>query len=64
MRFGVKGQHDVTGMLRGGKRLEVEFKADGKKMTDDQRAYADAVNGGGGLAVCAYSVDDILRALS
>lgn len=63
MRFGVKGAHDVTGMLRGGRRLEVEFKGDGGKLSDDQRAYGEAVNGGGGLAIVAFSVDELVAKL-
>jgi hypothetical protein len=63
IRFGVKGAHDVTGMLRGGRRLEIETKAEGRKLTDDQAAFAQGVNGGGGLAILAYSVDDVVKAL-
>lgn len=64
MRFGVKGAHDVTGMLRGGRRLEIEFKGDGGKLSEDQRAYAEAVNGGGGLAIVAYSVTELVDELA
>lgn len=62
-RYGVKDGGDITGMLKGGRRLEVETKSDKGKPSDEQQAFGDAVNGGGGLWICAHSVDDVERAL-
>lgn len=59
VRFNPKGWGDITGMLRGGRHLSVECKAEGEEYTDDQRAHAARVNRGGGLAFIARSVEDV-----
>lgn len=63
MRFGIKGAADITGMLRGGRRLEVECKADRGAVRDDQDVFLQAVSGGGGLGVVVRSVDELVEAL-
>lgn len=63
IRFAFKGCSDILGMLRGGRFLAVECKRAGERPTDEQRAFIDAVNGGGGLAFVACSIDDVARAL-
>ena len=55
VRFSFKGCSDILGALKGGRFLAVETKATGKTASDDQQAFLDAVNAGGGLGVC---VDD------
>lgn len=64
MRFGVKGAADITGMLRGGRRLEVECKSDTGRLEDEQLQFLDAINGGGGLGIVARSVDELVEALA
>lgn len=64
MQFGVKGGADVSGMLRGGRLLQVECKSDRGKLSADQEVFGQAVNGGGGLWLVARSVDDVMRALA
>lgn len=64
MRFGFKGAADITGMLRGGKRLEIEVKADRGVVSDDQTAFLQVVNGGGGLGMVVRSVDEVMRGLA
>jgi hypothetical protein len=64
MRFGIPGQGDITGMLRGGKRLEIECKSDRGKLRDDQVEFGQAVNGGGGLYIVVRSVDELVRGLA
>lgn len=64
MRFGIKGAADLTGMLRGGRRLEIECKADRGVVSDEQKAFGEGVNGGGGLWILARGIDDVMRALN
>lgn len=64
LRFNFKGAADITGMLRGGKRFECEVKADRGVVSDEQTAFIEAVNGGGGLAFVARSVNDVMRGLA
>lgn len=64
VRYGLKNGGDITGMFRGtGRRLEVETKSDTGRVKDDQAAFGQAVNGGGGLWVIARSIDDVADAL-
>lgn len=63
MQFAFPGASDVGGMLRGGRVLAIECKAIDGQVTDDQQAYLDAVNGGGGLGMVARSIDEVIRAL-
>jgi hypothetical protein len=65
MRFGIPGMSDVIGMLRrSGRLLTIECKAVDGIVSDEQAAYLDAVNGGGGLGIVARNLDDVMRALA
>lgn len=65
MRFGYRGQPDISGMLRGSGRLLVaEAKADRGVVSDDQAAVIEAVNRGGGLGIVFRSVDELAEALA
>lgn len=64
VRYGIPGQGDHTGMLRGGRRLEVEYKRSvGGRYSDDQIAFGEAVNGGGGLYLRARSLEELMEGL-
>lgn len=63
MQFGFPGAADITGQLRDGLRLEVEVKRKGEKLTDEQEAFLDAVNGARGVGFVAYRIEDIAEAL-
>ena len=39
MTFGVKGQSDVYGIIRGGRIIELELKAANGKLSEDQLAW-------------------------
>jgi hypothetical protein len=65
MRFSFKGAADISGLLRGsGKRLEVECKSDSGKATEEQEAFIDATNVGGGKALIVRSVDELVQGLA
>jgi len=68
VRFGVKGQSDITGILPDGRRLEIEVKKPGylkhlsKKKRwhlEEQQTYQDMINKNNGLAFCALCVEDV-----
>lgn len=66
VKFGMTGAADITGMLRGGRRLEVECKRSGKMPSPAQNAYLFMVNKDGGWACWVDSVSklsDLLNAL-
>ncbi len=55
VRFGIPGQADITGLLRGF-RLEVEAKASGKTPTPLQEAWLGSIREAGGVAFWCDSV--------
>ena len=63
VRFGVPGQADLTGILPGGLRLEVEVKSLGGRQSPQQQAYQRMIQRFGGIYVLARSVEDVGRAL-
>jgi hypothetical protein len=63
VRFGVPGQADLTGILPGGKRLEIEVKTNFGQQTEEQKAYQRIIERFGGVYVLARSVEDVWRAI-
>lgn len=59
---GVDGISDIIGIYKG-RFLAIEVKRIGNKPTDDQRAFLERVDKEGGIAIVAYSVDDVVSAL-
>lgn len=57
------GKADITGMLAGGRFFALEVKQRGKKATEDQREYLEAVSSGGGIAATVRSFQDAKMAL-
>ena len=64
VRFGVPGQADLTGILPGGRRLEIEVKSTDGRQTEEQRNYQRMIERFGGVYVLARSVEDVRRALA
>lgn len=58
VRFGAPGQGDLSGILRGGRRLELEVKAPGGRPTEQQARFGAMVNAMGGLWAVVRSVDE------
>lgn len=63
VRFGVPGQADLTGILPGGRRLEIEVKSPTGQQTPEQRNYQRMVERFGGVYVLARSVEDVWAAI-
>jgi len=61
--FGVPGQADLTGILPGGIRLEIEVKGPRGRQSQKQRCYQQMIEAFGGVYVLARSVDDVQRAI-
>jgi len=64
VRFGVKGQGDISGILRGGRRLEIEVKSATGAQSEDQLRFQLMIESMGGLYVLARSVDDAVTAIN
>jgi len=63
VRYGVRGQGDLTGVVAGGRRLEIEVKRPGQRQTKEQRLFGEMITRFGGLYVLARSVEDVLAAM-
>ena len=57
--FGVKGQADLSGILDGGYRFEVEVKAPAGRQSKDQAIYQRVIEAKGGLYILARSIEDV-----
>lgn len=64
VRFGVPGQADISGILAGGRRLEVEIKAPGGVQSAQQRAFQTMITTFGGLYVVARSAAEAIHAVN
>jgi len=59
----VDGISDIIGIYKG-RFLSIEVKKVGNKPTDHQRDFLTRVDKEGGIAIVAYSVDDVVSALA
>lgn len=63
VHFGVPGQADISGILRGGRRLEVEVKSDRGRQSPEQREFQHRIEALGGLYLLAYELEPTLAAV-
>lgn len=61
--FGIPGQADLSGLLPGGIRLEIECKTEDGRLSIEQRNFQCMIQRFGGVYVVARSVDDVWRAI-
>jgi hypothetical protein len=59
LRAGWTGAADLTGQLRDGRRLEVEVKRPGGRVTEHQRHFLEIVARHGGVAGVVRSIGDM-----
>jgi len=64
VRFGIRGQADLTGILPDGRRLEVEVKSATGRQTAEQKAFQDMIERFHGVYILARSVEDVRRKLA
>jgi hypothetical protein len=63
VRFGIPGQADISGILAGGRRIEIECKSPTGRQSEDQRRWQAMIEKFGGLYVLARSTEDVRAAL-
>lgn len=61
--FGVTGQADISGLIRGGKRLEVEVKTASGRQSPKQRVFQHQIEALGGLYLVCHGVEEIRATL-
>lgn len=63
IRFGVKGAADITGLLKGGVRLEVEVKTGSARQTPHQVEYQKMIEAMGGIYLVARDGEEFINQL-
>ena len=63
VQFGFKGCPDIIGMTRTGQFIGIECKSATGRLSAEQRAFLAKVQKGGGIAIVARSLDDVMPAL-
>lgn len=63
VRFGVKGQWDISGILDDGRRLEIECKRPGKKLRHEQETWGRMIRRFGGVTIPEATLEDVDREL-
>lgn len=51
MTFGIDGQADITGILKNGRRLEVEIKTGNAKQSEEQILFQKMIEANNGLYI-------------
>lgn len=64
VRSGVKGQADISGILMGGRRIEIEVKTATGQQRPEQKKWQAMIERFGGLYVLARTPDDVERAIT
>lgn len=64
VRFGLKGQSDLQGVLKGGRAVFIEAKTRTGRLRPEQEAFGRMVQSMGALFVVARSLADVDAALS
>jgi hypothetical protein len=59
LRWGTPGCGDITGILPGGRRLEIECKTDAGTQSGAQRAFQAIIEQHGGRYVVARTIEDV-----
>jgi hypothetical protein len=57
---GEKGISDIIGCDKSGKFIAIEVKRKGNKPTDEQLDFLRRIKESGGIAILAYSLDDVM----
>lgn len=57
--FGLPGAGDVSGLIRGGRRLEIEIKSDTGRQSEQQRRFQAMIESLGGLYLVVRNVSDL-----
>lgn len=60
VRFGLPGQADITGLMRPGRRVELEIKGPHGRVTPEQEAFGEWIRALGGLYLVCRSLEDAM----
>ena len=61
LKFGIKGQADISGITDTGQRIEIECKTGKGRLSKEQKRWRAMIEKFGGVYVLARSVEDVER---
>ena len=61
LALGEKGISDIIGCSPEGRFVAVEVKRKGIHLSPDQEYFLNKIRAAGGIAILAYSIDDVLK---
>lgn len=61
-KVGIKGSSDIIGVDKNGRGLAIEVKKKGGKTSPEQDLFLKQIKDRGGVALVAYSLDDVINA--
>lgn len=61
LQFGKKGSGDITGLLKNGKRLEIEVKDEKGKQSEEQKNFQQMIKNNKGLYILARCLGDVIK---
>jgi hypothetical protein len=61
IRFGMQGSADISGVIRGGRRLEIEVKTKTGRLSEAQELFGARINELGGLWFVARTADEAIQ---
>ena len=61
IHFGLVGSADISGILKGGRRLEIEVKTGSGRQTLEQKAFGEMITAMGGLHIVARDLNETVR---
>lgn len=62
--YKIRGVSDILGVLRGGRILAIEVKAEKGRVSPEQKRFIDMINAAGGKAFVARSIEDLEKNLN
>lgn len=63
IKFGKKGAADITGLLKDGRRIEVECKVGSNKQSEDQVIFQRMIEINNGIYILCYSPQELITKL-
>ena len=63
VRYGLIGSADISGILIGGRRVEIEVKTGKAIQSDEQKFFESMIKMMGGIYFVAHSVDEAINSL-
>jgi hypothetical protein len=62
--FGVPGQGDISGILKDGRRIEIECKFGKGRQSEQQKSFQKMIDNFNGIYILSYTWEDVFNRLN